>query len=87
MPTDAERQRGEDEERSQIAEDQHRSDFRAMMHSTATAPVSGWRSIVFTVVAWSLAGWAVIATLWWLGSSEKIDMFSAKKPSATHHSR
>jgi hypothetical protein len=73
------------DERSEIAEDS--SEFRAMMHNSAASAPSGWRSILFTIAAWSLAGWALIAAVWWVGSSVKIDLFSAKKPSARYQSR
>jgi hypothetical protein len=73
-------------DRTQIVEDH--SDFRTMPQTSpiASAP-SGWRSILFTIAAWSLAGWALIAAVWWVGSSVKIDLFSVKKPSATSRSR
>jgi hypothetical protein len=88
MRADEDRQRVEGNERNRNAEDEHVSDFRTMPQCTpiASAP-SGWRSIVFTILAWSLAGWALIAAVWWVGSSEKIEMFSAKKPSTTYDSR
>jgi hypothetical protein len=85
MRAEEDRQRA-DAEHSPIADDP--SDFRTMPQTTpiASAP-SGWRSIAFTIAAWSLAGWAVIAAVWWVGLSEKIDLFSAKKPPAAYQSR
>lgn len=85
MQAKADRQRAKGNERT-IAEDEYLSDFRTMPQTTPiTSAPSGWRSIVFTIAAWSLAGWAVIAAVWWLGMTE--NLFSARKPPATHQSR
>ena len=86
MRADQDRQREDDDKRNQIADDEYFSDFRTMPQTApiASAP-SGWRSIVFTIAAWSLAGWAMIAAVWWLGTTE--NFFSAKKPPASHQSR
>ena len=87
MRAEEDRQRVEDDKRT-ITEDEYASDFRTMLQTTpiASAP-TGWRSVVFTIAAWSLAGWALIAAVWWIGASENIDLFTAKKPPATRQSR
>jgi len=86
MPPEDDQQHIEESECDRLTEDP--SDFRTMPQCTpiASAP-SGWRSIAFTIAAWSMAGWALIAAVWWVGLSEKIDLFSAKKPPAAYHSR